>query len=71
MKPNNSPQYINKSIHEAVNKRLNEKVFNSAKPPFQEALRGVKPPPPPHEIVGLYVQKQNSVKNFSLKKFDY
>ena len=53
MKPNNSPQYINKksnhppaiikSIPEAVNKRLssisqNEQVFNSAKPPYQEAL---------------------------------
>ena len=53
MKPNNSPQYINKksnhppsiikSIPEAVNKRLssisqNEQVFNAAKPPYQEAL---------------------------------
>ena len=53
MKPNNSPQYINrksnhppaiiKSIPEAVNKRLssisqNEQVFNSAKAPYQEAL---------------------------------
>ena len=53
MKPNNSPQYINrksnhppsiiKSIPEAVNKRLssisqNEEVFNAAKAPFQESL---------------------------------
>ena len=53
MKPNNSPQYINrksnhppailKGIPEAVNKRLssiskNEQVFDLAKPPYQEAL---------------------------------